>query len=203
MINHGKTKWLLASTLFIAFVLSGCAGTVKNMQPYQGDPAKLAPEAGKAMVVFMRPSNLGFAVQSSVFLATEGTPDLVGIVAAQAKVAYQVDPGDHLFMVIGESADFMTAKVAAGKTYYALVTPRMGAWKARFSLKPVARPDQNRAELDAWLGNCKWVEKIPASDTWAASNIESIKKKQTRYYESWMEKGEADRPRLTSEDGIP
>jgi len=57
--------------------------------------------------------------------------------------------------------------------------------------------------LDAWLGNCRWVEKIPASDTWAASNIESIKKKQTRYYESWMEKGEADRPRLTSEDGIP
>jgi len=122
MINHGKTKWVLASTLFIAFVLSGCAGTVKNMQPFQGDPAKLVPEAGKAMVVFMRPSTLGFAVQSSVFRATEGTPDLVGIVAAQAKVAYQVDPGDHLFMVIGESADFMTAQVAAGKTYYAVVS---------------------------------------------------------------------------------
>ncbi len=202
MINHGKTKWILASTLIIAFVLSGCAGTVKNMQPFEGDPATMVPESGKAMIVFMRPSTMGFGVQSSVFRATEGTPDLVGIVAAKAKVAYQVDPGDHLFMVIGESADFMTAKVAAGKTYYARVTPRMGAWKARFSLKPVARPDQNREELDEWLENCKWVEKIAASDTWAASNIENIQNKQTRYYKTWMEKDEADRPRLTPEDGI-
>ena len=61
------------------------------------------------MIVFLRPSTLGFAVQSSVFNATEDTPDLVGIVAAKAKVAYQLDPGDYLFMVIGESADFMTA----------------------------------------------------------------------------------------------
>ncbi len=202
MISHGKTKWILAFTLMNALALSGCAGTIKNMQPFEGDPATLVPESDKAMIVFLRPSTLGFAVQSSVFNATEDTPDLVGIVAAKAKVAYQLDPGDYLFMVIGESADFMTASVAAGKTYYVLVTPRMGAWKARFSLRPVALPDQNREEMDEWLENCSWVEKNAASDTWAASNIADIQDKQARYYTKWMEKNESDRPRLTSEDGI-
>jgi hypothetical protein len=154
------------------------------------------------MIVFMRPSTLGFAIQSSVFRVTEGTPDVVGIVAAKAKVAYQVDPGEYLFMVIGESADFMSAEVEAGKTYYTLVTPRVGAWKARFSLKPVARPDQDRTQLDGWLRACTWVEKSPATDTWAAENMADIQDKQKRYYKKRMEKDAAERPRLTPEDGI-
>lgn len=202
MINHAKTAWILISTLIIAPGLSGCAGTVKSMQTFEGDQATIVPEPEKAMIVFMRPSTLGFAVQSSVFRVTDGTPDIVGIVAAKAKIAYQIDPGEHLFMVIGESADFMSAEVEAGKTYYALVTPRMGAWKARFSLKPVASPDQDRTQLDEWLGACDWVEKIPATDVWAAENMASIQDKQARYYRTWMEKNEADRPRLTLEDGI-
>jgi len=202
MINRRKTKWILASTLIIAFFFSGCAGTVKNMRPFEGDPTTIVPESGKAMIVFMRPSTLGFAIQSSVFRVTEGIPDTVGIVAAKAKVVYHVDPGEHLFMVVGESADFMSAEVEAGKTYYTLVTPRMGAWKARFSLEPIARPDQDRTELDGWLGACDWVEKSPATDIWAAENTVNIRDKQTRYYKKWMEKDEADRPRLTPEDGI-
>ena len=202
MTSHAKTKWILAFTLIITFVLSGCAGTVKNMQRFEGDPATIVPQSGKAMIVFMRPSTLGFAIQSSVFRVTEGAPDMVGIVAAKAKVSYQADPGEHLFMVIGESADFMSAEVEAGRTYYALVTPRMGAWKARFSLKPVARPDQDRTELDEWLGTCDWVEKSPATDAWAVEHVVDVQDKQTRYYETWMEKDERDRPRLTLEDGI-
>jgi hypothetical protein len=202
MINHGKAKWALIATLTIAFVLSGCAGTVKNMQPFAGDLATIAPEPGKAMIVFMRPSTLGSAIQSSVFRVAEGTPEVVGIVAAKAKVSYQVDPGEHLFMVIGESADFMSAEVEAGKTYYALVTPRMGVWKARFSLKPVARPDQDRTQLDEWLEACSWVEKSAATESWAAENMADINDKQASYYIKWMEKSEADRPRLTPQDGI-
>lgn len=203
MMNIRKEGWLLTSTLIIALVLSGCAGTVKNMTPMAGDPATIVPESGKAMVVFMRPSTMAFGIQSSVFRVNEEAPDTVGIVAAKAKVAYQVDPGEHLFMVVGESADFMSAEVEAGKTYYVLVTPRMGVWKARFSLKPVSRPDEDRTQLDEFLGACDWVEKSPATDAWAAENMQSIREKQASYYIKWMEKSEADRPRLTLEDGLP
>jgi hypothetical protein len=202
MTDHCGKRWVLASTIIVALVLSGCAGTVKNMQTFGGDPASITPEPGKAMMVFLRPSTLGFAIQSSVFRVDVESQDIVGIVAAKAKVAYQVDPGEHLFMVVGESADFMYADVEAGKTYYALVTPRMGAWKARFSLAPVARPDQDRTQLDEWLGECSWVEKSPETEAWAAENKVDIEDKKTRYYLKWMEKDEADRPRLTLEDGV-
>jgi hypothetical protein len=202
MSHHSRAKWILLAVMIAAFLLSGCAGPVKNMQTFQGDEATIVPEPGKAMIVFMRPSGVGFAIQSSVFRVAEPTPDLAGILAAKMKVAYQVEPGEHLFMVIGESADFMSAEVEAGKTYYVRVAPRMGVWKARFSLMPVAQPNQNGDELDGWLKACEWVQETSASDTWAASNMKSIQDKQNKYYEKWMEKDAAGRARLTLEDGV-
>jgi len=183
-------------------LLAGCAGEIKNMQPYTGDPAAIVPPADKALIVFLRPSTLGFAVQSSVFHVNDGDLDLAGIVASKMKVAYEVDPGNHLFMVIGESADFMSAEVEAGKTYHALVTPRMGAWKARFSLRPVAKSGEDRDQLDQWLTECEWVEKNAASEAWAQENLASVKAKQAKYYPAWMEKSEADRPKLVPADGL-
>lgn len=84
------------------------------------------PEKGKSLIVFMRPSSIGYAIQSSVFEVKGDDVHLAGIVAAKKKVAYQVEPGKHLFMVVGESADFMSAELEKDKTYYALVTPRVG-----------------------------------------------------------------------------
>ena len=133
-----KQHTLAILALSSAFLLGGCAGTVKSMReaPVEKSVA-MKPEPGKALVVFMRPSGLGFAVQSSVFDVKDNQPSLVGIVAAKAKVAYQAPPGVHLFMVIGESADYMEAELLPDLTYYAQVSPRMGMWKARFSVEPV------------------------------------------------------------------
>ena len=113
------------SILFLLLFLSGCAGPVANMQMVPFERIVSAPEKGKSMVVFLRPSGFGFAIQSSVFEITGDTPSLVGIVAARKRVSYQLQPGTHLFMVVGESADFMSAELEANKIYYALVTPRM------------------------------------------------------------------------------
>jgi hypothetical protein len=149
----------------------------------------------------MRPSTLGFAIQSSVFDVTDGDPQLVGIVAAKKKVGYQVEPGEHLFMVVGESADFMSATLAENKTYYALVTPRMGLWKARFSLQPVHADELGGDEFQDWLDGCEWVEKTPESDQWATANIMSIRSKQNEYHAKWMAKSATERPVLYATDG--
>jgi hypothetical protein len=185
----------------LALFLSGCAGTVKNMRAVPPDRVVAAPEEGKSMVVFMRPSTLGFAIQSSVFEIKEDKPLLVGIVAAKAKVSYQLEPGEHLFMVVGESADYMSAELEVNKTYYALVTPRMGAWKARFSLKPIHVDETSGSQLDEWKEDCEWVEKSPASDDWASTNMASILSKHNKYYKKWMSKDLSDRPRLLPQDG--
>jgi len=190
------------SAIFSIMLLVGCAGGLKHMQVVAPEAVSEAPSPGKSMVVFMRPSTLGFAVQSSVFDTTAGgEPDLVGLVAAKKKVAYETDPGKREFMVIGESADFMHADLEPGKTYYALVTPRMGAWKARFSLKPIAGGELGSDQFNEWHDACEWVEKSDSADLWAQENMSSIVSKQNKYHPVWLQKSEADQPRLNPGDG--
>ena len=50
--------------------------------------------------------------------------DFIGILSGKTKVAHLTEPGEKLFMVIGENADFMKATLEAGKTYYALKTEK-------------------------------------------------------------------------------
>lgn len=191
-----------ASILFVlALLLSGCAGTVKNMREVPAGSAEVVPEKGKAVIVFMRPSGMGFAISSSVFEVKDDNMTLAGIVAAKTRVAYRLAPGKHLFMVIGESADYMSADLLPNKTYYAYVTPRMGMWKARFSLVPKHKQELNTPEFTGALDDCKWVEKIPESDNWMLDNIESIKSKHAKYYPEWMALPENERVRLLPEDG--
>jgi hypothetical protein len=186
----------------LTLLAAGCThpGPIRNMELGAGEDSS-GPQEGKAMVVFMRPNNLGYDIQSSVFDIKDNQPELVGIVAASTKVAYQVDPGPHLFMVIGESADFMSANLLPNKTYYALVEPRMGMWKARFSLSPVGEEKLDSKEFQKWLRVCRWVEKTPDSEAWAAHNMKSIESKQTAYYPRWTAKPESERPYLSPEDG--
>lgn len=190
--------------LFFAYLLllSGCAGTVKNMSTVPASEVVTSPADGKSMIIFMRPSSLGFAIQSSVFEVKKENVSLVGIVAAKKKVSYELEPGEHLFMVVGESADFMSAELEPNKTYYALVTPRMGMWKARFSLKPIHSAELSSAQFKEWLQDCEWVEKSPASESWARSNMPSIQSKREKNYSKWMSKDSSDRPKLFPQDGI-
>ena len=187
--------------LFVVLVLAGCTGPQKKMEVVTPDRVTSRPESGKAVVVFLRPSSMGYGYQSSIFEVKGDQPALAGILAQKEKLAYQLDPGEHLFMVIGEAADFMSADLEAGKTYYALVTPRMGAWRTRFSLKPMHADMIGSPEFNKWAKVCNWVVKLPEADQWARANMASIRSKQARYYQKWMTKHESQRPRLLKEDG--
>ncbi len=181
--------------------LGGCAGSVKNMQAVSASSMSASPAKGKARIVFLRPSSLGFAVQSSVFELRGNSPHMVGIVAAKKKVAYDVNPGKHTFMVVSESGDFMTANMVANKTYYALVTPRMGVWKARFSLKAVHANEAKSEKFNKWLNECQWVRKTTDSTNWANKNAASIQSKYTGNYSKWLSKPASKKPHLVAQDG--
>ncbi len=198
---HQVIRSLVLPLAVLSLLLAGCAGTVTNMREVPLSQVPAAPEPGKALVVFMRPSGLGFGVQSSVFEIRNETPVLVGIVAAKTRVVQQGNPGRYLYMVVGENADFMTADVVAGKTYYVKVEPRMGMWKARFGLEPYRQKDFAGADFAGALNECRAVEKGPESEAWAASNAVSIASKRTEYYGDWVKQAESARPRLLAEDG--
>lgn len=190
----------IIAVMLILF-LAGCTGSIKNMQAVPNNSVNTVPKKGKSMIVFLRPSSLGFAIQSSVFEIKEHTPHLVGIVAAKKKVAYELNPGNHVFMVVSESGDFMTADLLANKTYYALVTPRMGLWKARFSLKAISANELSSDQFREWLNDCEWVRKSPASTSWANSNMVDINSKYTENYKRWLSKDPSNKPNLLPEDG--
>jgi hypothetical protein len=196
-VRSGRVALLAA----LALSVSACAGTIKNMHEVAPGSPEPKPAPGKALIIFMRPSGFGYAFQSSVFAMKDKNPEFVGILAAKAKVAWQVDPGQHLFMVVGESGDFMTAEVEPGKTYFALVTPRMGMWKARFSLAPVSAESLGSQEFAGWLSDCRWVEKEQTSEAWYRETLPDIRSRYDQYYPEWMQKPEAERPRLKVADG--
>jgi len=192
-------KFLIALTLgLISLLIYGCATVTPNMLHSKPIMGEVVPETGKALVIFIRPNELGYPIHASVHDGDK----LIGIVPYNQKLPYQAEPGHHLFMAVSEAADFMTADLVAGKTYYVEVVPRMGAWRARFSLKPVTKEDLTKEEVKNWIETGRFIENRQSAYEWEVNNKESILKKKDVYYAKWLKKPEQDRPHLKAEDGI-
>jgi len=187
-------RWLL-----LAALVTGCAGPISHMREMAAGEVPPAAPVGKTVIVFMRPSGLGYAIASSVYELKSDGDVFVGIVPAKRKLAYVANPGSTRFMVVSEAADFMAADLEAGKTYYALVTPRMGMWKARFSLRPLTAGDLQGAQFKDWEGDCTWIDNTPASHGWAKQHWADIQSKKVEYLQKWEPR--ADKPVLRATDG--
>jgi hypothetical protein len=183
MRNRMNIGFAVAAALF----LSACASS--HMVVVEEGARVTRPEPGKALVYFVRPTSFGGAIQATLY----DSDDYVGTISAHTHMAYQAKPGKHLFMVIGESADFMQADLIEGKTYSAVVQPRMGVWKARFSFQPASGMDQ--------LGDTKQVILGEAGRAWAKDNAASIQEKKAEYLPKWQEKPDSDKQTLRAESG--
>jgi hypothetical protein len=169
-------------------------------------PVSTAPtaEVAESKMIFMRASGMGGAVAASVFDVTEpGEPKFVGVINRGNKLVYPVKPGLHTFMVISEAADFMQATIVGGKSYYALVTPRMGVWKARFSFKPLRGEELDGRQFASWNKGTRQVTNTPKTIAWAKDNAADIADKRDRYWPEWNSKPqtEKDAQTLRAEDG--
>lgn len=193
--------WRGGLIIALAVALGACGGAAQMI------PAGEAPaiRPGEALIVFMRPSNYGGLVASSVFDVTTAESKFVGIVYPGNKFAHAVPAGEHTFMVVGESADFMRATVVAGRTYHALVTPRIGVWKARFSFRPVRQAELDGAEFSEWDSATRFVNNSPASHNWAMQNAADVNSKRAQYWPEWMSKPPHQQlsQTLNAEDGRP
>ncbi len=187
--------FLLGSVIF----LFGCVEPVRHMQTIPD--ASYEPISDKAIVIFLRPQILALRIQSEIFDLVSQENKFVGIVSAKEKLAYITEPGNHLFMITGESADFMKADLQANKIYYARVVPRIGVHKARFSLEPIHK-DIEQQNLDSWKKACKTVENTKDSYKWAQRNATNTQIKKGRYLPNWIKKPENEQPFLKSEDGF-
>ena len=192
---------LLALTL-------GCSTPGSRISPLMtrlgADAHTPVPLYGRAVVVFIRPTEDSSMTQSTVYEITQAGDRFVGVVSGSSRVAYMTQAGSRMFMVVGEAADFMYAELAEGKTYYVHVEPRIGWWKSRFSLIPVRRPQIESPEFQKW-DSVELLAPGPDCEQWVRDNVNSIVEKRRQYLPEWYKKTEYDRRKagLHVEDGYP
>ncbi|VUD69359.1 hypothetical protein TDB9533_04726 [Thalassocella blandensis] len=187
-------------------LFAGCASNPMIVAPQQ---TVQQPDNDKSQVVFMRSSFVGSAINASLYDVTNGEIKYLGIIANNTKIAYETTPGKHTFMVVSEAADFMEAELGTGKNYFSIATPRMGAWKARFSLWPIKKGSNSEYHTDmpecqTWVSNTKLMENTAQSKAWYEKNKNSVKQKYDKYYPAWKNKSEAEieKRTLNIDDGL-
>lgn len=134
-------------SLAAASSLAGCAGSSDRMRPAAAN-APLAPAAGEATLVFLRPARLGYVVNFSIYDA-KGT--FFGDAVAASYFAVRLPPGGYTILAEGENVSALYAHVAAGKTYYVEVVPRVGWLRARVGLEALRRGHPDLPNVATWL----------------------------------------------------
>jgi hypothetical protein len=183
----------LKNLLLMVFILTmGCAGSSSYMlkaTPTQGPP----PE--KAMVYFMRPSGLGFAINFQIW---DGTY-FVGLSQAKSYFAYECDPGKHLFLGIAENKVAIEADLEAGKSHYIVTNVLMGAVKARIDFVPVTQGSELWDEVDEYKSSLKFIAvKEEARAKWEAAKQQEAQRLVNQFS---TEAGKAKVLKLNKEDG--
>lgn len=196
----GGASCFLMAILLAAFSTGEAEAGRSKYLDYPADRgAELAaPPADKALVVFLRPAAGAKGIHSAVYQDEEFLLLMTG------KTAYlrMVDPGEHRFMVVSEAADFLAADLDGGKIYFIQVKPRMGAWRARFSLHPILPETADWSKLQSWLNDVYLVEPNDAAGTWAEKNHASAMKKKSAYLPKWEKKADSEKPMLRKDDGV-
>lgn len=162
-----------------------------------------APPEGKAQIVFMRPTP--GVTKSTIFDVTSSENKVIGTLKSRKKLIHTIDPGEYTFMVYGmNNADFMKAKVEAGKTYYVLVQTRIAFWGRRYSLVPIRKIELNGEKFKEWNKSTKLIKiNQQELDSWVAKHMKNIQEKRERYFVKWNRKTDAAKERylMHADDG--
>jgi hypothetical protein len=166
-------------------------------------------ENTQAQIVFMRSSLVGQEINASLYEITDNDIKFIGIISTETKIPYATTSGKHVFMVVSEEADFMEAEVDAGKTYYSIITPRMGIRRARFSMMPIKKDDSYKFntssdDFKTWQSNTKVAVVTQEAKAWFEQNRENIIEKKEKHWPDWQNKSpqEIAERSLAPEDGL-
>jgi hypothetical protein len=160
-------------------LIAGCAGSSQYMvksTPIEG------PSSGKAIVYFMRPSGMGFAINFQIWDGDH----FIGLSQAKSYFAYECAPGRHLFIGMAENKRGVEADLEAGKSYYIITQVKMGAWRARMAFIPVTRGSGFWDEVEVYKKGLIFV--APKEEE--VARWEARKKTETQEIISFLETAE-------------
>jgi hypothetical protein len=175
-------------------LLAGCAGSSRYMTKDE-TPDAIEPQAGQALIVFVRPSGAAYAMEFSVI---DDKGNYIGQVPAKGHVLHAAAPGRHTYIVWAENTAVLDAEVAAGKTYIVEVAPRMGMWAARAHLLPVKRGSEDWDEAMEWVKETAQWDVDPAlAKQWKDHKREGLEKQLQRAKEMWAKYDDEDKEKRT------
>jgi len=175
-------------------LLAGCAGSSKYMLKDE-TPDAIQPQAGQALIVFVRPSGFGHGATFAVF---DDQGNFVGQVPAKGHVMHHATPGRHRYLVWAENTAVLDAEVAAGKIYIVEVPARMGAWSARAHLLPVKRGSEEWDEALEWVKETnQWDVDPELAKQWKTEKAAGLEKQLQRGKEMWAKYDEEEKEMRT------
>lgn len=200
-------------------LLAGLAGVpahaADDAQMVKSAITEYAPEAGKALVIFVRSSFVVGAYAAPVVdldvKKIDPKPEelpvddrVVGILSAYSKVAYQAEPGEHTFLSVpfgGGSALVAKANLQAGRTYYVLVKPNWG-FAPSFTLIPLRNDPKAEFRLDSpelagWLKGTEFFEPTQFAQGWLNGNRQSVMAKKAEALAKWNAMPEDEKKKFT------
>jgi hypothetical protein len=195
MTNRG-----LAAAVVVLALLAGACGRTAGMQAVP-QITVAPPGPGEAVVVFMRPSNVGEMYSTSVFELRSDGDRFVGILRGQTRSVHRMSPGRTRFMLVvaGGWDHYMDADLAGGKTYYAAIGYDRIGDRSGYVLRPVRLADQEGAEFKACMSSCTWVENTEKSEAWGRNHLRELPRRKAQTLASW--EALSSRPMLTAADG--
>lgn len=190
-------KILRAAVMLMLVSLAACISIPKGrMQAVPENAVVKAPQAGKALLYFVRTSQYGGVIPADLY---DGET-YIGSITTGEYIAYQATPGQHLFMVVGETAEFMPSELVVGKTYYSNVGAHMGMWKARFHFSP-QNGNLPQAELNSAVATGRQVVLTEEGRRWGAENAAAVHKLKTENLPKWEQSGQRAKQTLHAGSG--
>ncbi len=192
-----------AALAAVSVLVSGCAAGLMRPAATEQVPAA-APD--KAQVVFMRSSIVAAAIGCELFEVVNGELRFIGQLPTGNKVVYETTPGDKVFMAYGTAADFMLARLQAGKTYYSIVRPNWGT--GGFAPTPIrhasaSEPTFDSQEFREWNAATKRIEPNAEAAAWFKDNKARMQQIHAEYWKRFQTKTEQEKyfRTLLPEDG--
>ena len=189
-------RFRCTAVVVLALVLAACS-PFKGMREIPRAQVNVAAPPDQAAIVFMR-WKTGGALSTSLFELREPPDRFIGILVSESRLLYLTAPGRTRFMVVGHSASFLDADLAAGKTYYVAIVPGDAAGEL-FVLRPLRGPDFQTREATSCASVCSWLVNGERSERWARAQANSIQRKKERYLPEWEQR--PNRPMLLATDG--
>lgn len=195
--------------------LTGVPAYAADDQMIKSAITEHTPEAGKALVIFVRSSFVVGAYAAPIVHVdvkkTSPKPEelavddkVVGILSAYSKIAYQAEPGEHTFMSVpfgGGPALVAKATLQAGKTYYVLAKPNWG-FAPSFTLLPLRNDPKAEFRLDSpelagWLKGTDFYEPTQFAQGWLNGNRTSVMAKKAEALAKWNALPEEEKKKFT------